>query len=108
MNHKPLPMPAQLSAINGIVVDDIDGDGHLDILAAGNLMEMEAETLRNDAGTGVFLKGDGGGSFTPLRAHQCGLYVYGDVKDVEMVELNGKKVFLFSNNSGRLEARRFK
>ena len=32
----PLPIEAQFSAINGMVVDDFDGDGNLDVLINGN------------------------------------------------------------------------
>ncbi len=36
---------------------------NLDILAAGNIFDMEIVTPRNDGGVGVFLKGDGTGKF---------------------------------------------
>ncbi len=58
-----LPNEAQLSSINGMIIDDFDKDGNLDILAAGNLFDMEIVTPRNDGGVGVFLKGDGKGNF---------------------------------------------
>ena len=63
--HK-LPNEAQLSSINDMIIDDFDGDGHLDILAAGNLFDVEVVTPRNDGGIGVFLKGDGKGHFTAV------------------------------------------
>ena len=40
----PLPPEAQLSSINDIITEDIDGDGNLDILAAGNLFDVEVVT----------------------------------------------------------------
>ena len=58
-----LPSEAQLSSINQILVDDFDRDGNLDALVAGNLYWSEVETPRNDAGTGLLLKGNGKGSF---------------------------------------------
>ncbi|MBL4879732.1 MAG: VCBS repeat-containing protein, partial [Oleispira sp.] len=45
-----LPIEAQLSSINEILIDDYDKDGFLDLLIAGNLYASEAETPRNDAG----------------------------------------------------------
>ena len=54
---EPLPREAQFSSINGMVVDDFNKDGNLDILAAGNLFVSEVETPRNDAGKGVYLLG---------------------------------------------------
>ena len=32
----PLPLQAQVSALNGMIADDFDGDGNLDILISGN------------------------------------------------------------------------
>ena len=32
----PLPKEAQVSALNGMVVDDFDGDGNLDVAINGN------------------------------------------------------------------------
>ena len=37
---------------------DLDGDGHLDLIVAGNTFESEANTPRADAGNGLFLKGE--------------------------------------------------
>ena len=39
----PLPKEAQTSILNGMVTDDFDGDGNLDVLISGN-----------DYGTGCF------------------------------------------------------
>ena len=56
ITHK-LPIQAQFSSINQILVDDYDNDGNLDALIAGNLYVSEVETPRNDASHGLFLKG---------------------------------------------------
>jgi len=55
---RKLPNPAQISCINGIVADDFNKDGHLDLVVAGNLYVTEVETTRNDASYGQFLAGD--------------------------------------------------
>ncbi len=51
-----LPIEAQISSINKIVVDD--NDSNLDIVAVGNLYSSEVETPRNDASNGLLLKGN--------------------------------------------------
>jgi len=40
----PLPVEAQLSSINDILVEDVNKDGHQDLVLAGNLYQSEAET----------------------------------------------------------------
>jgi hypothetical protein len=76
----PLPAQAQLSALNGIVTDDFDGDGNLDVLINGNDFGTEVTVGRYDALNGLLLKGDGKGSFTPLSILQSGIYLPGNGK----------------------------
>ena len=58
-----LPIAAQVSAINGMVVDDFDGDGNLDVLINGNDYATSIGIGRYDAFNGLLLKGDGTGGF---------------------------------------------
>ena len=51
---KKLPLEAQLSTVNGIIVKDFDGDGKKDILMAGNKFDVEVETTPADASPGYF------------------------------------------------------
>ena len=39
-----LPSLAQISPIKAIIVHDVDGDGHLDLIVAGNLYDAEPNT----------------------------------------------------------------
>ena len=77
-----LPSEAQISPIRGIVVHDVDGDGHPDIVVAGNLYDTEPNSPRLDAGNGLWLRGDGrrhffavpaGGFMAPLNVSQLAL-----------------------------------
>ncbi|MBE7169104.1 MAG: VCBS repeat-containing protein [Williamsia sp.] len=76
----PLPLPAQTSLINGMVVDDFDGDGNLDVLLNGNDYGTEVTTGRYDAMNGLLLKGDGSGGFLPLAILQSGIWIPGNGK----------------------------
>ena len=58
---KPLPTEAQLSPVNGITVNDYDGDGKADILLGGNFYQSKPEAGIYDASYGLLLKGDGKG-----------------------------------------------
>ena len=101
--HK-LPNEAQLSSINDMIIDDFDDDGHLDILAAGNLYNVEVVTPRNDGGIGIFLKGDGKGHFTAVSYESSGFFAPGDVKSLALIHLNNKdKEILVGNNNDRLQ-----
>lgn len=105
------PNEAQLSSFNGLIIDDFDKDGNLDILAAGNLFDMEIVTPRNDGGVGVFLKGDGKGSFEVIPSKLSGFFVPHEVKALSLIHLNnaGKdKAVLVGNNKERLQVFNFK
>jgi hypothetical protein len=85
----PLPIEAQISQLSGMVVDDFDGDGNLDVAISGNDYGTEVSTGRYDAFNGLMLKGDGKGNFKPLTILQSGLYIPGDGK--ALVKLKGAK-----------------
>ncbi|GAA3602539.1 VCBS repeat-containing protein [Flavivirga amylovorans] len=100
--HK-LPNEVQLSSINQILVKDFNNDGNLDLVVAGNLYGSEIETPRNDAGTGVFLAGNGQGAFTPYSIKESGFYVPKDVKDLALIQVGEKQMIIASNNNDFLK-----
>lgn len=84
----PLPAEAQFSAVNGMIADDFDGDGNLDLLMSGNDFSTEVGIGRLDAFNGLLLKGDGKGQFKPLNMNESGIYIPGDGK--ALVRLKGR------------------
>jgi len=94
-----LPEAAQASIMYGINVDDIDGDGNMDIIMGGNLYEAKPEVGIYDASYGVLLKGDGKGGFNALPPYQSGINIRGAVRDI--ISLSGKKnrMLLFARNN---------
>ncbi len=98
-----LPVEAQISSINAIQVDDFDQDGKLDAIIAGNLHSSEVETPRNDASNGLFLKGNGTGSFTAVIARKSGLYIPGDVKNLLRIKKAGQEYILAGKNNDSLQ-----
>ena len=100
----PLPNAAQVSVINGMIVDDFDGDGNLDVLVNGNDYGTEVGTGRYDALNGLLLKGDGQGNFTPLPISQSGIYIPGNGKAlVKLSGSKGKYLVAASQNRGPLK-----
>jgi len=100
----PLPSQAQVSALNGMVVDDFDDDGNLDVLINGNDFGTDVSTGRYDALNGLLLKGDGTGNFQPLSILQSGIYLPGNGKAlVKLRGSNGKYLIAASQNRDPLK-----
>lgn len=100
----PLPLNTQYSCMNGMVAEDFDGDGNLDLLMVGNDYGTDVSIGRYDACSGLMLKGDGKGSFIPLSIMQSGWFVPGDAKAlVKLRGTNGKCLLAASQNKSRLK-----
>jgi hypothetical protein len=96
---KALPPQAQFSAINGMVVDDFDGDGNLDVAVNGNDYSTEVSVGRYDASNGLVLLGDGKGNFKPLTILESGVFIPGNGKSlVKLKGSNGKCLIAASQN----------
>jgi hypothetical protein len=99
-----LPLLAQIAPIRGVIAHDLDGDGNLDLIVAGNLYDTEANTPRADAGNGLWLRGDGRGHFTPVPPAQSGFLAPLNVAGLALVKTpTGNAVFV-ANNGDSLSA----
>lgn len=85
---KILPPLVQASPVNGMVVQDFDGDGFEDLFVAQNSFAPQIETGRFDGGLGVLSKGRGDGTFVSIRADESGLVIPGDAKGAVLSDLN--------------------
>jgi len=103
LKMRPLPVLAQISSIHQILIDDFDGDMHLDALIAGNLHHAEVETPRNDASNGLFLKGDGTGQFQLIEGRKSGFYAPGDVKDMAQLSIQDERYIALAKNGDSLQ-----
>lgn len=102
--YKPLPIQAQVAPVNAFLIEDINNDGHNDILLAGNNYQGEVRMGRYDALKGLLLKGDGKGNFSAVNHRNSGFYVEGDQRDIEIVNAVGNgRIILVSQNSGPLK-----
>jgi hypothetical protein len=82
----PLPLQAQLSSLNGMITDDFDGDGNLDIIINTNDYSTDVSIGRYDALKGLVLKGYGNGEFSPLSFIQSGIFIPGNGKSLVRVK----------------------
>ncbi len=101
-----LPNESQFSNVNTIIAQDFDGDEHLDLLLAGNLYSSEIETPRNDAGMGLYMRGDGSGNFSPVPISESGFFAPHDVKDMKVLKIGRDQVpvVLIGNNNFGMQA----
>jgi len=74
----PLPMEAQLAPAFGVCVGDFDGDGNDDVFISQNFFAVAPDLARQDAGRGLWLKGDGRGGLKAVPGQESGIKVYGE------------------------------
>ncbi len=98
-----LPTPVQVAPVNGMVTEDMNGDGNLDVLMVGNDYGNEVFTGRYDAFTGLILSGDGKGSFVVVPSAKSGFYVGGDAKALARLVGKSGDLFLASQNRDSLK-----
>jgi hypothetical protein len=99
-----LPNITQISPIRGIVARDVDGDGNLDLIVAGNLTEMEPNTTPPDAGNGLWLKGDGRGHFMPVSPFESGFLAPRGVSGLALMKMPAGSAVLVANTGDSLQA----
>ncbi len=108
--RRQLPNLAQISPVNRIIVEDLDGDGHADLIIAGNMHDTEVETPRYDAGNGLVLLGNGHGDFRPVPGYKTGLFAAGNVKDMALLRkvAGGGALLVVAVNNGPVKVFRLK
>ncbi|NEU09893.1 VCBS repeat-containing protein [Flavihumibacter sp. R14] len=83
---KELPLASQVSVLNGMVADDFDNDGNLDICINTNDYGTDPNVGRYDALNGLVLRGDGKGGFLPLSIRQSGIFIKGNGKGLSKLK----------------------
>jgi hypothetical protein len=97
----PLPPEAQRAPVEGILAVDLDQDGKLDLLLAGNFDGVKPEIGRMSASYGLFLRGDGKGGFTPVPATKSGFFVPGQARDIERIRSKQGDLYVVTRNNDR-------
>jgi enediyne biosynthesis protein E4 len=99
--QKPLPIEAQFSPIYGILADDFDDDGNIDLLLGGNLFEVKPEVGIYDASHGLLLKGNGRGDFVSVRCQESGIVEKGAIRDIVKIKSKKGSFYLFALNNDK-------
>ncbi|HVK97627.1 MAG TPA: VCBS repeat-containing protein, partial [Flavisolibacter sp.] len=100
---KPLPLEAQTAPVYGMIAEDVDGDGNLDIMMVGNDYGMEPYSGRHDAFNGLVLKGGGNGTFSAFSVEESGFFVKGDGKGLARIHTSkNEDIWIATQNADSL------
>jgi len=99
-----LPYHAQLSCVYGMVCEDFNGDGNLDVILTGNDYGTEVAVGRYDAMNGLLLTGDGQGNFAAQTIMKSGIFIPGNGKAVCLLSgADGVPLIAVTQNRGKLK-----
>jgi hypothetical protein len=98
-----LPALAQVSKVMVLRAEDVDKDGHLDVILGGNFNGASMYQARYDAFFGLILKGDGKGGFKALVPTDTGFLQEGDVRDIKIVQTPKGPLYFVTRNSDRMQ-----
>lgn len=99
---RPLPLILQTAPVYGVIAEDVDGDGNLDIVAVGNSYAPDVVTGRCDAFIGQVMLGDGNGNFEPMDVNRSGFFVDGDAKAMAELTVGEEVLTLVTQNNDSL------
>ncbi len=100
---RELPIQAQFAPIFGILPTDINNDGNVDLLLAGNDYSIEPMSGRIDAFNGLVLTGNGSGDFDVIERRKTGFNVKNDAKAIgKLFDKDGMELYLVSQNKDSL------
>jgi hypothetical protein len=98
-----LPALAQVSKVMVLRTEDVDKDGHLDVILGGNFNGASMYQARYDAFFGLILKGNGKGGFKALIPTDTGFLQEGDVRDIKTVRTPKGLLYFVTRNSDHLQ-----
>jgi hypothetical protein len=98
-----LPALAQVSKVMVLRTEDVDKDGHLDVILGGNFNGASMYQARYDAFFGLILKGNGKGGFKALVPTDTGFLQEGDVRDIKIVQTPKGPLYIVTRNADRMQ-----
>jgi len=93
---KKLPNRSQFSCVCGITCADVNNDGNLDIIMAGNNFEFKPQYSRLDANYGSVLLNDGNLGFNWQDYKASGFFIRNEVKHIEQFKDKSGKVHIIT------------
>jgi hypothetical protein len=100
---RPLPAEAQFAPVYASLADDVDGDGRVDLLVAGNFYGVTPVRGRYDASYGLMLRGLGDGRFEAADMEETNLVIDGQVRDMKPIRsADGRRLIAVARNDDTL------
>jgi hypothetical protein len=96
-----LPEIAQISTVNDILVDDLNGDKQPDLILIGNNYAQETLFGHYDASIGTILLGFGNLHWQPATNNS--FFADGDARYIGRIRTVGQPIIAISNNNGPLQ-----
>ncbi len=102
----PLPAEAQLAPIYGLLAQDVNEDGKIDLLVSGNTYSEHYEYGSIDALGGRLLIGQGDGSFTAIPELRSGFDIARAGRSMTLLyhKHSATPIIMAANNDGPLQA----
>ena len=98
---KQLPSRVQLSCVCSISCTDINNDGNLDLIMAGNNFEFKPQYSRLDANYGNVLLGDGQMNFTWQNYTDSGFFIRDELKHLQKFKDASGETFIITAINNR-------
>jgi len=80
LEWEDLPLEVQLSPLKKVVARDLDGDGSMDLVLAGNDYSYDVSTGYYDANKGLIMFGEGDRKFRLAKSSETGLLLTGQIE----------------------------
>ena len=104
---RPLPAEAQFAPVYAALSGDVDGDGHADVIVAGNFNGVTPVQGRYDASYGLLLKGNGTGALASVDMQVSGLRIEGQVRHMAWLRAaDGSRLVVIARNDTTLQVLR--
>ena len=100
---KELPVEAQYAPVYAMTATDINDDGNIDLVLAGNNSFTRIKFGNYRANHGAILLGDGKNDFTYMPQYKSGLNINGNVKSMETINTENNSYVLFGINNDTLQ-----
>ena len=99
---KKLPIEAQFAPIFAILAEDFDNDGQKEIITGGNFSHSKPEVGSYLSSFGVLMDMDGE-NLEVTDQKDSGLCIKSEIRDLEVIKINGKMHLLVGINDGNLQ-----
>jgi hypothetical protein len=98
-----LPVEAQFAPVYAVLANDFTGDGHTDLLLAGNFFGVTPVRGQYDASRGLLLRGSGNGRFESVEMGESSLLIEGQVRNMGLLRrAGGDRLIVAARNDDKL------